>query len=234
MRRSILTGLAVCVMTAALPALAGAAESSPTGTDTAVTATAAAQPAAAAAAAAAVAESESAGESAAPTAGADLAMWNAAPETAEAAETGAPADEHVHRVLNVKKFASGIAARGVAIASALTRNAMKFLGVPYVFGGTSTHGFDCSGYVQHVFAMVGIHLPRTADAQYAVAKKIRGTPQRGDLVFFQTYEPGPSHVGISLGGDKFVSASSSHGVTVSSLHDRYWSARYLGAKRVFE
>jgi cell wall-associated NlpC family hydrolase len=166
-----------------------------------------------------------------------MAMWNAAPAKAENATTAAPADDteraHLAHIVNVKKFATGIASRGIAMVSALTKNAMKFLGVPYVFGGTTVYGFDCSGYVQHVFAMIGVHLPRTADAQYAVAHRVRGGPKRGDLVFFQTYAPGPSHVGISLGGDKFVHASG-HGVMVSSLHDSYWRARYLGAKRVVE
>ena len=109
---------------------------------------------------------------------------------------------------------------------------MKFLGVPYVFGGTSTHGFDCSGYVQHVFAMVGISLPRTADAQYDAGHPAIGGPRAGDLVFFQTYAEGPSHVGIYLGKGKFVHASSSHGVMVSNLSDSYWATRYLGAKRL--
>jgi cell wall-associated NlpC family hydrolase len=167
-----------------------------------------------------------------------MAMWNAAAAKAEiGSESAAPADTaptpHLSHVLNVKKFATGIASRGLAMVSKLTRNAMKFLGVPYVFGGTSAYGFDCSGYVQHVFAMVGVHLPRTADAQFAVAHRITGGPKRGDLVFFQTYAPGPSHVGISLGGDRFVHASG-HGVVVSSLHDSYWHARYLGAKRIVE
>ena len=163
-------------------------------------------------------------------------MWNATPEKTDAQAETPAADEHTTHFAHalVKKFATGIASRGVAMASALTHNALKFLGVPYVFGGTSTGGFDCSGFVQHVFAMVGTHLPRTADAQYYAAHKIKGSPKAGDLVFFQTYEPGPSHVGISLGGDRFVHASSSHGVTVSSLHDSYWAPRYLGAKRVVE
>jgi cell wall-associated NlpC family hydrolase len=132
----------------------------------------------------------------------------------------------------VREFAGGVLARTSRIAQQLTRSALRFLGVPYVFGGTSSNGFDCSGYVQHVFASLGISLPRTADAQYYAGSKIVGQMKAGDLVFFQTYEPGPSHVGIYLGNNEFVHASSSHGVMVSSLSDSYWAAHYIGAKRL--
>jgi cell wall-associated NlpC family hydrolase len=172
---------------------------------------------------------------AAPTDGADLAMWNASPAKAEGSTTSVPAavtPARLGKMLHVQRFASGIAARGAAMASNLTHNALKFLGVPYAFGGTSAYGFDCSGYVQHVFAMMGRHLPRTADAQYDVAHRFSGAPQAGDLVFFHTYAAGVSHVGIALGNGRFVHASSSRGVTVSSLSDSYWGPRYLGAKRV--
>ncbi len=131
----------------------------------------------------------------------------------------------------IRRFARGIANRTSSLAAGLTRNAMRFIGTPYVFGGTTRAGFDCSGYVQHVFAMMGIRVPRTADAQYYAAHRIKNGAHPGDLVFFQTYEPGPSHVGIYLGKGKFVH-SSSHGVMVSRVSDRYWAARYLGAKRV--
>ena len=130
-----------------------------------------------------------------------------------------------------RSFAGGVLARTSKLATQLTRSALKFLGVPYVFGGTSTSGFDCSGYVQHVFAMLGISLPRTADAQFDVGHRIVGGMKPGDLVFFQTYTDGVSHVGIYIGSGKFVHASSSHGVMVSSLSDAYWHARYVGAKR---
>ena len=143
------------------------------------------------------------------------------------------AESHLTGSRLVRRFADGILHRSAALAVTLTRNAMRFLGVPYVFGGTSSSGFDCSGYVQHVFAMLGYHIPRTADAQFDAGKRVTGaTIAPGDLVFFQTYAAGPSHVGIYLGNDRFVHASSSHGVTVSSLHESYWSARYLGAKRL--
>ena len=131
-----------------------------------------------------------------------------------------------------RSFAGGVLARTSKLATQLTRSALRFLGVPYVFGGTSRSGFDCSGYVQHVFAMLGVTLPRTADAQYDAGRRVTGGMRPGDLVFFQTYAAGASHVGIYLGHDKFVHASSSHGVMVSSLHDSYWAARYIGAKRV--
>jgi len=153
----------------------------------------------------------------APTASADVDMWGAS-GSAAAAESP------------MKRLASRILQRTSAIAGDLTSSALHFIGTPYVFGGTSTAGFDCSGYVQHVFAMLGIRLPRTADAQYYAAHPVAEV-KAGDLVFFQTYLPGPSHVGIYLGGGKFVH-SASHGVTVSRLSEPYWATRYLGARRV--
>ncbi len=158
-----------------------------------------------------------------PTPDADLQMWGAAP----ASHGHAPAT----RQDAIRRFASGIISRTSSLATSLTRVAMRFIGTPYVFGGTSPSGFDCSGYTQHVFAMLGISLPRTADAQYYAGHPTRGGIEVGDLVFFQTYLPGPSHVGIYIGGGRFIS-SSGHGVRVSALSDSYWAARYIGAKRV--
>lgn len=157
----------------------------------------------------------------------DVAEWTAQVirEEAPSPHKAAPAAH------GLGKFASRILSRTTTIAKNLTRDALRFLGTPYVFGGTTANGFDCSGYVQHVFAMLGVSIPRTADAQYYAGNRIKGGMKAGDLVFFQTYEPGPSHVGIYLGKGKFVHASS-HGVMVSNLSDSYWSSRYLGAKRV--
>ena len=136
-----------------------------------------------------------------------------------------------HRSGGIGRFAGGILARTSKLAQTLARSALRFLGTPYVFGGTSTSGFDCSGFVQHVFAMLGIGLPRTADAQYDVGKPAVGGPRAGDLVFFDTYG-GVSHVGIYLGHGQFVHASTSHGVMVSKLSEAYWASRYVGAKRI--
>jgi len=115
----------------------------------------------------------------------------------------------------------------------ITATALKLVGVPYKWGGITTKGFDCSGLVWYVFDKNKITLPRTADVQYKKGKTVTiGNLQKGDLVFFTTYEPGASHVGIYLEKGKFIHASSSKGVMVSNLSDSYWKPRYLGARRI--
>lgn len=110
----------------------------------------------------------------------------------------------------------------------------SYMGVPYVWGGEDPSGFDCSGYIQYVFGKHGIDLPRTADIQFNVGKVVKfGDEKPGDLVFFETYCPGPSHVGVYLGRDYFIHASSSRGVTVDRLSSDFFAQRYLGAKRNF-
>ena len=117
-------------------------------------------------------------------------------------------------------------------SSALVKNALSLVGVPYVFGGTSRSGFDCSGYTQYVFKGSGISLPRTAFEQFRVGSSVnKAQLQSGDLVFFTTYAPGASHVGIYIGGGSFVHASNS-GVRTTSLSDSYYAGRYIGARRV--
>ena len=112
--------------------------------------------------------------------------------------------------------------------------AMRFGGVPYVWGGETPAGFDCSGFVQYVFRQIGINLPRTADVQYELGRKVtQAELQPGDLVFFETYEPGASHDGIYVGDGKFIAANSGTGVAIVSLGDQYWSSKYLGARRLF-
>ena len=120
-----------------------------------------------------------------------------------------------------------------ALGRRIVASSMQYLGVPYVFGGTTPNGFDCSGYVRYVFANAGIYLPRTADAQYECGYPVSTSELvPGDLVFFSTYEAGASHVGIYLGDGNFINASSSRGVSIASLYSSYWGSCYIGARRV--
>lgn len=119
-----------------------------------------------------------------------------------------------------------------ASVSDLTATASKYIGVPYVYGGTTASGLDCSGFTQIVFKQLGENLNRTAAAQYKQGTAVsKANLQEGDLVFFNT-TGGVSHVGISLGGSKFIHAGTSTGVTTADLNSSYWAKRYIGAKRV--
>ena len=119
------------------------------------------------------------------------------------------------------------------ISRSIIQTSMNYIGVPYVFGGTTPNGFDCSGYVRYVFSNAGIYLPRMADEQYAVGSYVSMNElTAGDLVFFSTYEAGPSHVGIYLGNGNFINASSSRGVAIDSLNSSYWESCYIGARRI--
>ena len=123
--------------------------------------------------------------------------------------------------------------RGTSSAARIVLAAQRYLGAPYVWGGTSPGGFDCSGFTQYVFALSGVNLPRTADMQFGVGIPVNSDRlQPGDMVYFSTYEPGPSHNGIYIGGGKFISATSSRGVSIDRLDSAYWDARYIGARRV--
>ncbi|MCC5465082.1 C40 family peptidase [Pelosinus baikalensis] len=112
--------------------------------------------------------------------------------------------------------------------------AQKFINVPYQWGGSSPSGFDCSGFIYYIFNQYGIFMPRMADEQFKVGLAIRVSElQAGDLVFFSTYEPGPSHVGIYIGNDQFIHASSAaERVIITALSKPYYQARYLGARRM--
>ena len=115
--------------------------------------------------------------------------------------------------------------------------AASLVGSPYRLGGTSPDtGLDCSGFVDHVFRQIaGIKLPRDSQAISEATQPLdQSALQPGDLVFFNTLNHAFSHVGIYLGDDRFVHATSSHtgSVMISRLSDRYWHERFDGARRV--
>lgn len=110
----------------------------------------------------------------------------------------------------------------------------SWLGTPYKYGGTDRRGIDCSGFTREMYRSVaGIELPRTAETQFSVGVSVpRSALQPGDLVFFSEADKGIVHVGISLGGDEFAHASVRRGVTITSLRESWYAARWCGAKRV--
>jgi cell wall-associated NlpC family hydrolase len=123
---------------------------------------------------------------------------------------------------------------GVAVPMPIVADALTFRGAPYRNGGSDPSGFDCSGFVQWVFALHGIALPREVRDQYRVGSDVdEDQVQPGDLVFFETVAKGASHVGIAIGNGEFVHAPSSRGVVrVERYTGAYWAQRWIGARRV--
>jgi len=117
----------------------------------------------------------------------------------------------------------------------LKKSAYGFLGTRYRFGGSSkSGGIDCSGFVQKVFRELEVSLPRTAREQFEVGNTVaQGDLQKGDLIFFSTYASYASHVGIYLGNNRMIHASSrDRQVVISPMNTPYFRSRYLGAKRI--
>jgi len=113
--------------------------------------------------------------------------------------------------------------------SSILKEAAKHKGTPYVWGGTTTRGFDCSGYTSYVYKKAaGKTLPRTSRAQYSSAKKVSvSNVQQGDLVFF-SHGSGIQHVGIATSKSSMIN-SETGGVKYSSFKSGYWGSRLVGA-----
>ena len=123
--------------------------------------------------------------------------------------------------------------RGAKWGSGLLAIVSRQVGVRYRWGGMSPRGFDCSGFIGYVMRAAGVSMPRTTYAMWAQGRPVRRDELSvGDIVFFNTTRPGPSHAGIFIGHNQFIHSSSGFGrVTVTSMDYRYYKPRYLGARR---
>jgi cell wall-associated NlpC family hydrolase len=137
------------------------------------------------------------------------------------------------RLAAMRKRLAALPSRGEKWMSDMLALSRRYLGVRYRWAGTSPSGFDCSGFMYYVYGRMGVALPRTTYDMYDAGAPVpREDLREGDLVFFQTLHPGPSHAGIYLGDGRFIHASSgSRRVLISSMEEGYYAARFLGARR---
>jgi cell wall-associated NlpC family hydrolase len=118
------------------------------------------------------------------------------------------------------------------VMEGILSTAVHLVGTPYRSGGADPDGFDCSGFVQYVFAQQGVMVPRTVEEQARYGMRVDEL-QPGDLVFFHTSGRGATHVGIALDNTRFVHAPSSRGeVRIEPLARPYWADRFVEARRM--
>jgi len=141
---------------------------------------------------------------------------------------------------SVSNTANSSANNGGATASGSRQQIVDYaatlLGTPYVYGGSSPKGFDCSGFTQYVYAHFNISLPHSSSSQYksSVTKISRSELQPGDLVFFSNGGSGVGHVGIYVGNGNFIhSPRPGRSVCYDSMDSSYYSSHYIGAGTVF-
>ncbi|MDD6316480.1 MAG: NlpC/P60 family protein [Clostridia bacterium] len=151
--------------------------------------------------------------------------------------TGYICPDYVEVVANSLSSSAAGSSTAVSSRSQITDYAATLLGSPYVYGGTSPKGFDCSGFTMYVYNHFNISLPHSSSSQYArVTKVSRDNLQPGDLVFFSNTAGGSSigHVGIYVGNGNFIHAPRpGKSVCYDSLYSSYYSSHYVGAGTLF-
>lgn len=131
-----------------------------------------------------------------------------------------------------EKSTAASVSRGTSRTDTILEYARSLIGAPYLYGGRTPRGFDCSGYIQHVFGNFGIEMPRTAEEQFRKGTGITEAEAKpGDIVAFRTGKY-IDHTGIYLGGGKFISSTSSHGIQITSVYGPYWAEHFCGFSRI--
>ncbi|WP_027107773.1 C40 family peptidase [Lacticigenium naphthae] len=162
---------------------------------------------------------------------AERAQVVAAREVAAEASQNIIAQTSSENTQSVQKVAAKPAAPKPTVSGSNVQSiANSVLGVGYYYGGSTTNGFDCSGFTSYVFNKVGKSLPRSAAGQYASATKV-SSPQPGDLVFFSGNGRSVTHVGIYTGGGQFIGSQSSTGVAYTRVNSSYWGPKLVGYGR---
>jgi peptidoglycan endopeptidase LytE len=155
-------------------------------------------------------------------------------ETASAADRKNKRVNVTQKIEEVKELSQSDELSKLSAKERLILFAKKMIDLPYKFGGNGIFGLDCSSFVQKVYSFVDQPLPRSAREQYKVGEEIeKGDLKTGDLIFFRTYASFPSHVGIYIGNNMFIHASSrAKKVQIDSLDTPYYVKRFIGAKRL--
>ena len=155
-----------------------------------------------------------------------------AQERARQAELARQAQAAAQQPVSTATVVQNVGGGGIApppTQSGVVGIAEQYLGVPYVWGGASPSGFDCSGFTMYVYAQVGVSLPHNAAAQYGYGSPVsRGNLAPGDLVFFD----GLGHVGLYVGGNTFIHAPHTGDVVKISSLSGWYAATYVGARRL--
>jgi peptidoglycan endopeptidase LytE len=116
--------------------------------------------------------------------------------------------------------------------TSVIKEAKKYIGTPYRFGGVSPSGFDCSGFVYYTHKKAGKILPRNTSGLFSSGRFVSKSNLRaGDLIFFTTYKRGASHVAIYMGNNQFIHSANA-GVKIDSFKNTYWAPKFIGAKRM--